>query len=48
MLIGKVLLTPKKTEHHLKIIKIVDVFKKIRTIAILMRKDVPNPEKLVW
>ena len=39
---------PKKTEHDVKIVKIVNVFKKIRTIAILMRKDVPNPGKLVW
>ena len=38
----------KKTDHNIKIVKIVKVFKKIRTIAILMRKDVPNPGKLVW
>ena len=46
--IVKVLFTPKKTEHDVKIVKIVNVFKKIRTKAILMRKDVPNPGKLVW
>ena len=46
--VGELLLTPKKTEHHIEIIKIVNVFKKIWTIVILMRKDVPNPEKLVW
>ena len=43
-----ILFTPKKTEHDVKIVKIVNVFKKIRTIAIFMRKDVPNPGKLVW
>ena len=42
------LFMPKKMEHDVKIVKIVNVFKKIRTIAILMRKDVPNPGKLVW
>ena len=42
------LFTPKKTEHDVKKVKIVKVFKKIRTIAIFMRKDVPNPGKLVW
>ena len=46
--IYNVLFTPKKTEHDVKIVKIVNVFKKIRTIAILMRKDVQNPGKLVW
>ncbi len=45
---SKVLFTPKKTEHDVKIVKIVNIFKKIRNIAILMRKDVPNPGKLVW
>ena len=44
----KLLFTPKKTEHDVKKVKIVKVFKKIRTIAIFMRKDVPNPGKLVW
>ena len=44
----EVLFTPKKTEHDVKKVKIVKVFKKIRTIAIFMRKDVPNPGKLVW
>ena len=43
-----VLLAPKKTDNDVEIVKIVNVFKKIRTIAILMRKDVPNQEKLVW
>ena len=38
----------KKTDNDVEIVKIVNVFKKIWTIAILMRKDVPNPEKLVW
>ena len=49
ILIAKIVLfTPKKTEHDVKKVKIVKVFKKIRTIAIFMRKDVPNPGKLVW
>ena len=43
-----VLLAPKKTDNDVEIVKIVNVFKKIWTIAILMRKDVPNPGKLVW
>ena len=43
--VREVLFTPKKTEHG---VKIVNVFKKIRTIVILMRKDMPNPGKLVW
>ena len=43
-----VLFTPKKTEHNVKIVKIVNVFKKIWTITILIRKDVPTPGKLVW
>ncbi len=38
----------KKTDHDIKKVKIVKVFKEIRTIAILMRKDVRNPRKLVW
>ena len=42
------LFTPKKTEHDIKIVKIVNVFKEIRTITILMRKDVRNSGKLVW
>ena len=41
----EILLTPKKTDHDIKIVK---VFKEIRTIAILMRKDARNPGKLVW
>ena len=41
-------LRQKKTEHDVKKVKLVKVFKKIRTIAIFMRKDVPNPGKLVW
>ena len=43
-----ILLAPKKTDNDVEIVKIVNVFKKNWTIAILMRKDVPNPEKLVW
>ena len=43
-----VLLAPKKTDNDVEIVKIVNVFKKIWKKAILMRKDVPNPEKLVW
>ena len=39
------LLAPKKTDNDVEIVKIVNVFKKIWTIAILMRKDVPNPGK---
>ena len=38
----------KKTDNDVEIVKIINVFKKIWTIAILMRKDVPNPGKLVW
>ena len=45
---AKILFTPKKTERDVKKVKIVKAFKKIRTIAIFMRKDVPNPGKLVW
>ena len=41
-------LCKKKMEHDVKIVKIVNVFKKNQTIAILMRKDMPNPGKLVW
>ena len=43
-----VLLAPKKTDNDVEIVKIVNVFKRIWTITILMRKDVPNPGKLVW
>ena len=42
------LLALKKTDNDVEIVKIINVFKKIWTIAILMRKDVPNPGKLVW
>ena len=43
-----ILLAPKKkTDNDVEIVKIVDVSKKILTIAILMHKDVPNPGKLV-
>ena len=43
-----ILFTPKKTEHDVEIVRIVNIFNRIRTIASLMRKDVPNPGKLVW
>ena len=36
----------KKRSTVFEIVKIVKVFKKIRTIAILMRKDVRNSEKI--
>ena len=42
------LLALKKTDKNVEIVKIINVFKKNWTIAILMRKDVPNPGKLVW
>ena len=44
----EILLAPKKTDNDVEIVKIVNVFKKIWAIAIWMRKDVPNPVKLVW
>ena len=37
----------KKTDNDVEIVKIVNVFKENWTKAILMRKDVPNPGKLV-
>ena len=42
------LLALKKMDKDVEIVKIINVFKKIWTIAILMRKDVPSPGKLVW
>ena len=45
---SNILLAPKKTDNYVEIVKIVNVFKKVWTKAILMRKDVPNPGKLVW
>ena len=38
----------KKRSTVFRIVKIVEVFKTIWTIAILMREDVQNPGKLVW
>ena len=38
----------KKRNTVFRIVKIVDVFKKYRTIAVLMREDVRNLGKLVW
>ena len=43
-----VLFAQKKTDNDVEIVKIVNIFFKIWTIAILMHKDVPNPGKLVW
>ena len=41
-------LRQKKRSTVFKIVKIVEVFETIWKIAILMREDVQNPEKLVW
>ena len=43
----RLLHTQKKKQKQKQKVKTVDVFEKIWTTAILMRKDVQNPE-LVW
>ena len=42
-----ILLTPKKTDNNVKIVKIVNGLKRIQTIPFLMRNELQNPKKLL-